>query len=292
MHYYRCEYERVVGVATDNLTALPTDWIYEYLSASAPPSVYDRSWLIQSLANLGRFTEAAAYEAEALELAEPTRHPFTIGQAHRAAVALHILKGDWAGARSFSERWIVGIRTGNVVIQLPWAIAASAWILAQLGEASNALDRLREGAQLLQHQVQRELIVTCGWDYHCLGRSCLLLGQLDEAQRLGERAVEFSTRQPGYAAHALHLLGDIANNPDRFDAEAGKAHYFNALGLAEPRGMLPLVARCHFGLATLYLRTDRRQLAREHLIIATTLYKKMDMKHYLAQAEKEMTALA
>ena len=30
-HYYRGEYERVVELATDNLAALPADWVYEYL---------------------------------------------------------------------------------------------------------------------------------------------------------------------------------------------------------------------------------------------------------------------
>ena len=29
-HYYRGEYERVVELATDNLAALPADWVYEY----------------------------------------------------------------------------------------------------------------------------------------------------------------------------------------------------------------------------------------------------------------------
>src|SRR5262249_30172991 len=29
-HYLRGEYERVVELATDNLAALPTDWVYEY----------------------------------------------------------------------------------------------------------------------------------------------------------------------------------------------------------------------------------------------------------------------
>jgi len=32
-----------------------------------------------------------------------------------------------------------------------------------------------------------------------LGRACLLLGRLDEARRLGDRAQESSPRQPGFA---------------------------------------------------------------------------------------------
>ena len=94
-HYYRGEYERVVELATDNLAALPADWVYESFGSTAPASVYDRFWLVKSLAELGRFAEAAEHEAEAIRLAEPTHHAFTIGLAHRAAGTLHLLKGDW-----------------------------------------------------------------------------------------------------------------------------------------------------------------------------------------------------
>ena len=72
-HFFRGEYERVVELATNNLAALPVDWVYESFGAPIPISIYDRYWLIQSLAWLGRFAEAARYEAEALRLAEQTR---------------------------------------------------------------------------------------------------------------------------------------------------------------------------------------------------------------------------
>ena len=41
-HYFRGEYERVVELATDNLAALPADWVYETFGLAVPPSVYDR----------------------------------------------------------------------------------------------------------------------------------------------------------------------------------------------------------------------------------------------------------
>jgi class 3 adenylate cyclase/tetratricopeptide (TPR) repeat protein len=285
VHYYRGAYERVVELATDNLAALPADWLYEYLGASAPASVYDRAWLVVSLAELGRFAEAAEYEAEAIRLAEPTQHAFTVGIAHRAASPLHLLKGDWVEACSLIERWIAVVRTGNVVLLLPYAVASSAWVLAQLGEASEALNRLREGEQLIERQAARGIVLYLGWGYHSLGRASLLLGRLDEARRLADRALESSPRQPGFAAWAQHLLGDIATHPDRFDAESGETHYRNALELAEPRGMRPLVAHCHLGLGQLYRRTGDQPKAEEHLTTATTMYRGMGMGFWLEKAE-------
>jgi len=115
---------------------------------------------------------------------------------------------------------------------------------------------------------------------------------LDEARRLGDRAVELSPGHQGFMAHALHLLGDIATHPDRLDAERGEAHYPKALALAEPRGMRPLIAHCHLGLGKLYRRTAKRQEAREHLTTATTMYRETDMLFWLEQAEAELRELA
>jgi tetratricopeptide (TPR) repeat protein len=291
-HYYRGEYERVVELATENLASLPADWAYEYFGGSAPASVYDRSWLVMSLAQLGRFAEAAEHEAEAIRLAEPTQHAFTVGVAYRAAGMSHLLEGDWATARSRLEHGIAVLQTGNVVVLLVDAVTLSAWVLAQQGEASEALKRLREGEQFLDSQAGRGVVHRRGWAYHALGCACLLLGRLDEARRLGDRAIESSPRHPGFAAHALHLLGDIAIHPDLFDAERGGAHYRQALALAEPRGMRPLVAHCHLGLGKLYRRTGEREQAREHLITATVMYREMDMSFWLKQAEAEIRELA
>src|SRR6516162_1864807 len=121
-YYYRGEYERVIEFATDNLAALPAGWVHEYFGMAVPASVFGRAWLIMSLAELGRFAEAAKYEAEAIRLAEPTEHAFTIGWAHFAASMLHVLKGDWAKARSRVGHWIAMLQFGNVAIHLPWAV--------------------------------------------------------------------------------------------------------------------------------------------------------------------------
>jgi tetratricopeptide (TPR) repeat protein len=179
-------------------------------------------------------------------------------------------------------------REGNVVLALPSAVACSAWVLAQLEEAGEALNRPREGEQLLEDATARGIVGNLGWDYHSLGRACLLLGRLDEARRVGDRAVESSPSQSGHTAHALHLLGDIATHPDRFDAESGEAHYRKALALAEPRSMRPLVAHCHLGLGKLYRRTGQREQAQDHLTAATTMYREMDMRFWLEQAEAEL----
>jgi hypothetical protein len=94
----------------------------------------------------------------------------------------------------------------------------------------------------------------------------------------------------GYAPYVLHLLGDIATHPDRFDAARGETHYRNALALAEPRGMRPLIAHCNLGLGRLYQRTGEGEKARGQLAIATTMYREMEMSYWLEQAEAETSS--
>ncbi len=55
--------------------------------------------------------------------------------------------------------------------------------------------------------------------------------------------------------------------------------------------MRPLVAHCHLGLGKLYRRTGNPGLAQEHLATATTMYREMEMRFWLEQAEAEMTQL-
>jgi len=284
-YYYRGDYEHVVEIATENLATIPTEWGHEYFGLAVPASVFGRAWLIMSLAELGRFAEAAKYEAEAIRLAEPTEHAFTIGWAHFAASMLHVLKGDWAKARSRVGHWIAMLQSGNVAIHLPWAVASSAWALAQIGEASEALSRVREAEQLLERQTTMGIVGHRSWSYYAVSRACLLLGRVDEARQLGSRSVESSQRQPGFRAHALHLLGDLAAYPDQFDAESGVAHYQQALALAQSHGMRPLVAHCHLGLGKLYRRAGQLKHARGNLATATTMYREMDMRFFLEQGE-------
>jgi tetratricopeptide (TPR) repeat protein len=288
LHYYRGDHERVVELATHNLVASPADWVDEHSGTSASPWVLDRNWLVICLAELGRFVEAAEQEVELIRFAESTHHAFTRCLAYSAAGTLHRLKGDWTKALPFIEHAIRVVRESNIVFLLPSELAASAWVEAQLGETSEAQNMLQQSEELIERLAARTTGRTHSRASHSLGRALFLLGRLDEAWSLCERAIQSSPLHLGFVAHALHLLGDIATHPDRLDTESGEAHYRQALALAEPRGMRPLVAHCHFGLGKLYWRTANREQAREHLTTATTMYREMDMSFWLEQAETAM----
>ena len=188
---------------------MPPDWVHEYIGAAQPLLLYDYIFGVSSLAQLGRFDEAFRYAVDGLRLDEARHHASAVGQAHYTLGILHVLRGAWREARSLIEQGIVVFRTGNVLLNSPGPVALSAWVLAQVGEATDALVRLREGEQLLERQAANGVVYQLGRGYHSLGRAALLLGALEEARILGERAIKYSPQQPGDAAHAEHLLGAI-----------------------------------------------------------------------------------
>jgi tetratricopeptide (TPR) repeat protein len=179
------------------------------------------------------------------------------------------------------------LRARNIVNNLSGALGSSALVPARLGKATEAMNRLREAEQLLERVAASGQVGSLGAVYYWLGRTRLLLG-LDGAQGLAERALTSSPHQPGFAALALQLLGDLAARPDRFDVERGEAYYRQALTLAEPRGMRPLVAHCHRGLGKLYRHIGERERAHECLAAAATMYRDMRMKFWLDDVQAHL----
>jgi tetratricopeptide (TPR) repeat protein len=118
----------------------------------------------------------------------------------------------------------------------------------------------------------------------------LRAGRLEDAYALVERTLALARahHERSNQAHALRLLGEIVAQRDPSDIALVESHYRQALGLAEELNMRPLVAHCHLGLGKLYRRTGEDRQAQEHLTTATRMYRDMDMRFWLAQAEAEM----
>jgi class 3 adenylate cyclase/tetratricopeptide (TPR) repeat protein len=286
-YYLRGEYEQAIEIAAGTLAALPSQLAHEYFGIAVPPSVFARGWLVMSLAALGRFNEADGHVAEMIELAAKTRHVHTIGWAHLTASRLHLMKGDWTKARDLLKHWMSMPGTLDVTTLLPWAVTSLAWALAQIGEADQALSRVHEGEEHLKRQDAKGIFIHRDWGYHAIARACLLLGRIDQARRLADHSLESSQRQPGFAAHAQCMLGDLAVQTDQFDAERATAHYTKALALGESRGMRPVIAHCHLGLGRLHRRSGNSERAHQHLTAAKIMYDGMGMGFWLTQVDAE-----
>ena len=110
---------------------------------------------------------------------------------------------------------------------------------------------------------------------------------MDDATHAAHEALASARERKlrGTEAWTLWLLGEIASLRESPDIESAEQHYRQGLALATELRMRPLVAHCHLGLGKLYRRTGKRQEAQEHLTTATTMYREMDMRFWLEQAE-------
>ncbi len=267
--------------------ALEGDLRYERFGAPAIQSALSGAQLAEVLSELGRFDEAIGHAEAAVGIAEEADHPFTLYWGLRFLGLAHLGRGDLPRALRILERCLDLCRTWQIVTGIPVVSATlgAAYVLA--GRADEALPLVAGAVEEFRRRQnhQRPALILLG-----AGRTCLSAGRIDEAASYARETLTLTRRLGARAseAHALSLAGDVASTAGAEDAEG---YYREALALADSLGMRPLVAHCHLGLGKLYRRTGKRDQARDDLTTATAMYREMDMRFWLEQAEAELTEL-
>ena len=264
----------------------------ERFGQAAIQGSFVRNSLARALGALGRFAEAFGRLREAMHIAEEAGHVYSLVYPLFGLGTITLDQGDFAGAIAPLERGLELCRTREV----PLLLHDFAWAL---GAAYHGTGRRAEGVALMEDAARGFAGRTGGrsrWTGRvgALGGAHLLDGRLADATRIAQEGLAAARQrgERGVEGQLLRLLGDIAAHPDRFEAETAEAHYRQALALAEELGLRPLMAHCHLGLGTLYRRAGKREQAREHLTTATTMFRDMDMRFWLEQAEAELKELA
>ena len=282
-HWARGEYKTAVGLFRQNLP-LVTDEVPRGLARGPViDSVVNRRWLAQSLADLGSFESAIAAGREAVRIAEAKNHPYSLANAlvglgtallrsGRFVEAVDLVERDVEVCRAFSSRDMLGTA-------LPMLAAAYAGAGRWTDARRIMDDSARVPSRLSTSSVR-------------LAEAALVTQALPQARLHAETALALSQQQMagGDEARSLYLLGEIDAAEAPTSPRVPDDHYRKALSLADALGMRPLVAHCHFGLGMLYRRTGKREQALEHVTAATTMYREMDMRFWLEQAEAELRA--
>jgi len=265
--------------------ALEGDLRYERFGAPVVQSALSGARLAEALSQLGRFDEAIRHAEAAVQIAEAVDHPFTLFWGLFDLGVTHLRRGDSRRATRMLERCHDLCRTWQFVVATPIVAATLGAAYALAGRADEALPLVAGAVEEFRRgQIHRwpDILPWAGTTY-------LLAGRIDEAASYAREALTLTRRlgARGSEAHALCLAGDVASTGGAEDAES---HYREALALADELGMRPVVAHCHLGLGKLYGRSGKPERAREHLTTATTMYREMDMRHWLEEAEAEMKA--
>jgi tetratricopeptide (TPR) repeat protein len=253
---------------------------YRARGSSGFQAALSRSWLAWALAERGEFQEGEQVGRDGLSIARSLNHTYSVLQATVGLSTLLTVKGVFTEAIELLEEGRKTAIEHGQGLWIPTCSRLLGYCYAHSGMTSQALHVLADlpAMRVLQSQ----------WLIY-RGEAYLFSHRLHEAKADARDASSVARErgERGYEAYAQYLAGRIASYPDQPDVDTAEREYRSAMALAEPRGMRPLIAHCHLGLGKLYRRTGQREQAQEHLTTATTMYREMDMRFWLEQAETE-----
>ena len=281
------EYRRATELLNGNIASLQGERMYGRFGTAGVTSVLSIMALAWCHAEVGSFSEGIDRGEEALRIAQAHDDKLSLMFADLAVGQLYLRQGDLVRAVPRLERGLATCRTWDFPSWLPW-------LASRVGAAYTLAGRAAEALPLLEQSVEQAAAM--GWKADAaplaarLSEGYLGAGRFQDASSLAARALDLAVehRRRGDQVWALRLLGEIASRCDPPHLDQADGPYRQALALAAELGMRPLVAHCHLGLGALSRRTGKRDQAQEHLATATTMYRDMDMRFWLEQAEAEL----
>jgi tetratricopeptide (TPR) repeat protein len=288
-YYVLGQYAAAIATARENVSRLTGPLLTERFGVAALPSVYSRTWLAWSLAELGKFTEAARVAEDGLAVAESTAHSFSLIYACLGVGTVALRRGQAdeaveALARAFRlcQEAEVPLLFATVAIPL-----TSAYVLAGRGaDALRVVDEAGARAASINDPVGGRAASGA------MAEAYLATGRAADALPLARRYVEQrrALKARGLEAWALRLLGDVARQQSPPQLDEAAARYEEAQAIADRLGMKPLSALCRLRLGSLYRRLGRSDASRTSLEAARELLVSLHMTFWLRELEDELRA--
>jgi len=272
------DYRRSLEHSRRNVALLVGDRVFLSSGFTGLPSVLSRMYLSWALTECGEFAEAIRVGTDAVQIAESSGRPYNLVLSCRAIAVPYLTRGSHADAIPYLERAFDLCKTWNLRFLIEGTMTA-------LGSAYSLSGRLADSLPLLD---QGSAMVSALWADAlptglALSTTYLALERTSEAAELAARVMTLATERHarGFLAHALRLLGDINLRRNPLNESETEGHYRHSLAIAGELGMHPLIAHCHAGLGKLYRLLSDRERAEEHLILARSMYREMDMTFWL-----------
>lgn len=254
------------------------------------PGVLIRTFLAGTLVEQGNFAEAATHLEAGRQIADELGHPYSRAMIYAIVGQLHMEQGELEAGADILQRMLALCREEEVWAMYPVIAARLVTVFARLGRTPEAIAILDEA---LEPSVYRKG-ATYTWLYLFLaaGEAYLVAGRIARAQAYAAQAEALARRnsEEAHLASALKLRSDVA------DAAGGASdmilqHYLDAISLAEPRGMRPLLARTNFALGAYLKRIGREAEAARYLARAGELYDELGLSSP-AQAARDFSVAA
>ena len=140
------DYRQAIAFLKRNVETLTGGLLCEHFGIAGFPSVFSRTWMAWSLAELGEFAEGIALGEEAVRLAEEIGQPWSLTAAYLGVGHLYFRKGELQRAIPLFERGLSLSQSGNAPMVLTTFVAS-------LGAAYALSGRLTEALTLLEQVV-------------------------------------------------------------------------------------------------------------------------------------------
>jgi tetratricopeptide (TPR) repeat protein len=208
---------------------------------AAYPTVVLRTFLADSLVEIGELERAEAMATDAVRRAED--HFYSRANISHVLGRLRIAQGRHAEALSIlTECWQTCLDRG--IVQMYPILAA------RMGEAYLALGDVKAAAEILSKPERLDMPLGenafgWGWLFIAQGRAFMAVGDHAQALISGKRALALAEErgEPPQQAHALKLLGDVSSA--KVDRPEARSYLERALALATMCGMRPLIDQCN-----------------------------------------------
>ena len=243
------------------------------------PIVSPSNQVAVALAHCGDFEAALAYSRENVARAEALGHRYGLIHTCWAFGEVYAHRASGGDAMALLERAL-----GLFPDRADFFLYSN--VIGTLGYAHVLEGRVDEGLELMSEALagreQRPLRVGLSRLMARTSEASLIAGRIAEAREIAGRCLALTLEQGehGYEAWARRLLGEIALHDGTADGrDAARAHFIEALALAEPREMRPVIAHCHFGLG-------RLPGGAEHLATAIAMYRDIGMQYWIDRADR------
>ena len=274
-------FSRLVG-------SLPGERATDNLGLPVPPAVFARSHIVWCLAELGEFDEALRTGNEAVRLAEASGQPEALQWACYPLGLLALDRGELETAVGLLDRALAICRAAELPVYVPRIEAA-------LSHAHLLLGRV-DAVPVLEHAVaeaeRRRQVNVHASALVRLADAYLLLGKIERATSVAERAVDLSRKrnERGTEARALRLQAEVYRRAGGSRIDDAEAAYRLALAIADELGMRPQAVVSRLGLGTLLRAAGRTSEAKELLRVAQTGAHRLGMTGAAREAARELAA--
>jgi class 3 adenylate cyclase/tetratricopeptide (TPR) repeat protein len=250
---------------------------FEQHGLASLPGAFSRSMLVLGMAELGNFDKIDEIGQEALEIAERVRNALTWTFVYNFLAMAYLRLGKLELALPLLEKGHELCRFSEVQSMYSYTVGSLGYAYLLANEPRRALTVLEEGAK--DHKLQASF-----WPTHLLtvlADAYRATGEISLATETVSRALKLSDKREerGFEAWAMLVMAGINDAAERL--EEAKQWYRRALQQASNLSMRPLVAHCHKGLASSYLRLGNEKEAQLENKTALDIYRSLGMTYWL-----------